>query len=243
MNFPRLCIPSYNRPDMLKNKTLRFLQKVGYPSEQIYIFVASDDERLRYQTANPGYNLIVGVLGLKQQRQFICDWLDDDEIYIGMDDDVSGIKSIGKSFTNIIRDALEIIESRRTGLYGILPKDDTRCFKDNTTNHLSFVIGCLFICRNHKDIQLHGNCETDDYERCILYYIKYGHIFRYRGAGVSSVYQGTSGGDKKGFIKRKKEAVTYLLKMYPGYCSFRNKKGEPDILLNWRARLDASQIR
>jgi hypothetical protein len=232
--YPRICIPSYNRPELLRSKTLAFLQREFYPRERINIFVASEDERIRYQAVGD-YNIVVGVLGLKPQRRFISDWLDDNEIYIGMDDDIDGIKS-NKSFLELITDACQFLNTRRSGLWGVLPKDDARCFKDDTTEHLSFIIGCFFVCRNHKEILLEGLCETDDYERTILYFLRYGCVYRYRGAGIKTKYLGTSGGQGSAqhSLERKHQAVQFLLETYPDLCRFRDKNGEPDILLNWR---------
>jgi len=227
----KICIPSYGREHTLKQKTLRFLNDVQYPKDLIYIFVASEAEADTYGHLLPEYQIVLGVPGLKPQRKFISDWLQEDEIYIGMDDDIDGIK--GKSFLELIRDAHQMLGTRRGGLWGILPKDDARCFKDDTTDHLSFIIGCFFVCRNHKDILLEGLCETDDYERTILYFLRYGCVFRYRGAGIKTKYLGTSGG-QGGSLERKVQAVQFLLERYPGICRFRDKKGEPDILLNWR---------
>lgn len=235
MQLPRVCIPSYNRPELLRDKTLAFLKKSGYPSELIFIFVVSDEFE-KYSQTCPGYQLIVGLPGLKAQRQFISDWLSEGEIFLGLDDDVTGVKTMGKSFLDIVRDACERIESRCTGLYGILPNSDARRFKDSTTTHLSFILGALFVCRNHHSIQLMGPCLTDDYERSILYFIKYGEVCRYRGAGVQTKYAGTSGGSREDFIERKRQSVLSLIQRFPGYCSYRNKKGEPDILLNFRAK-------
>jgi len=236
MLLPKVCIPSYNRPDVLKRKTLAFLQKSGYPSQLIFVFVVSDEFE-KYSQTIPGYNLVVGLPGLKAQRKYISNWLSEDEIYIGLDDDVDGIKTLGKSFLDIVRDACERLETRNYGLFGILPNSDARRFKDSTTTHLSFILGAFFVCRNHHSIHLRGSCLTDDYERSILYFIKYGAICRYRGAGVQTKYAGTSGGgNRKDFIERKTQSVIHLIKTFPDYCSYRNKKGEPDILLKWRAK-------
>jgi hypothetical protein len=229
--YPRVCIASYNRPEGLKEKTLAFLQRECYPRERINIFVASESERDVYQHVCGDYNIVVGVLGLVQQRTFISDWLDESEIYVSLDDDVTGIK--GKSFLELIRNACTAIETKRAGLWGVLPKDDARCFKDDTTEHLSFIVGAFFVARNHKDIRHQGVSETEDYERTMLYFLRYGSIFRYRGAGVQTKYLGTSGGSL-GLADRKAAAVRFLLDKYPRLCSYRNKKGSPDLLLNWR---------
>lgn len=233
--LPRICIPSYNRSDTINLKTLKFLRSVDYPTDKIYIFVASELDQFRYSLTCPGCQIILGVPGLKPQRRFIQDFLDEGEIYIGMDDDVQGIKSL-KPFLQIIRDGVQTIESRRTGLFGILPKDDARCFKDDTTEHLSFILGSFFICRNHKEILLEGSCLTDDFERSLLYFKKYGKIYRYRGAGVQTRYSGTSENTRDNFTERKRDAVLGLVKRFPDICVYRDKNGEPDILLNWRAK-------
>jgi hypothetical protein len=227
--LPRVCIPSYNRPDLLKSKTLAFLETSGYPSNLIFVFVSDKSEFERYSQTCPGYNLVIGLPGLKPQRKFISDWLNEDEIYLGLDDDIDGVKTLGSSFLDLIRDACGLIGTRRSGLWGILPKDDGRCFKDDTTEHLSFIIGCLFVCRNHKEIVLEGFCLTDDYERSMLYFIKYGVILRYRGAGVQTKYKGTSGD-----ANQKGQAVSDLISRFPKMCKYRDKQGEPDLLLNWR---------
>ena len=228
--YPRVCIPSYGRPELLRSKTLAFLQREFYPRERINIFVASEEERIAYQAVGD-YNIVVGVLGLVPQRQFISDWLDEDEIYVSLDDDVDGIK--GKSFLELIRDATQMLSSRRAGLWGVLPKDDARCFKDDTTEHLSFIVGAFFVARNHKDLRPQGLSETEDYERTMLYFLRYGCVYRYRGAGIKTKYLGTSGGQGGG-LERKIQAVQFLLETYPALCRFRDKKGNPDLLLNWR---------
>jgi hypothetical protein len=234
--LPRVCIPSYNRPELLKSKSLAFLEASGYPSDLIFIFISDQSEFERYSQTCPGYHLVVGVIGLKAQRKFISDWLSEDEIYLGMDDDIDSVKTMGKSFLELVSDGVAAIETRQTGLWGILPKDDARCFKDDTTDHLVFILGALFIARNHKDIHLEGPCETDDYERSLLYFLRYGMVFRYRGAGIKTKYQGTSGGSD-GCIERKRAAVLCLITRFPRMCSYRNKKGEPDLLLNWRYKI------
>ena len=232
--YPRVCIASYNRPEELRDKTLAFLQREHYPRERINIFVASESERDVYQHVCGDYNYVVGVLGLVQQRTYISDWLDEDEIYVSLDDDVTAIK--GKPFLELIRNAVTMLQTRRAGLWGILPKDDARCFKDDTTQHLSFIVGAFFVARNHKDIRHKGASETEDYERTMLYFLRYKAVFRFRGAGVQTKYLGTSGGSD-GLALRKSAAVRFLLDTYPNLCSYRNKKGSPDLLLNWRAKI------
>lgn len=236
MSLPRLVIPSHDRSDVLAKKTFAFLQRENYPKDKIVIFVSSEIEQFRYSLTCPGVQIVIGKLGLTQQRNFISDWLDDDEIYVSLDDDVTGVKSLGKSFLDIVRDGVQAISSRRTGLFGILSRDDGRSLKDNTTEHLTHVVGSFFIVRNHKDIKIEISTNVEDYARSCLYFLRYGAVFRYRGAGVQTKYMGSSGGltDRKA---RQEQGVKELVEMYPGLCKAITKRnGWPDVLLNFRAK-------
>jgi hypothetical protein len=69
-----------------------------------------------------------------------------------------------------------------------------------------------------------------------LYFKKYGSVLRWQGAGVQTAYAANPGGlQQPGRVDRMKEEVEYLLETYPGFCKARDKKGTPDLLLNWRA--------
>ena len=69
-----IAIPSYQRPKKLRDQTLAFLTKEEFLPDQIWIFVASQEEKNSYQEVlTPGTfrEIIVGVHGLSQQRNFI----------------------------------------------------------------------------------------------------------------------------------------------------------------------------
>jgi len=237
MSLPRLVIPSHDRSDVLAKKTFAFLERENYPKDKIIIFVSSEIEQFRYSLSCPGVQIVIGQLGLTQQRNFISDWLDDDEIYVSLDDDVTGVKTMGKSFLTIVRDGVQAISSRRTGLFGILSRDDGRSLKDSTTQHLAHIVGSFFIARNHKDIKITSSTNVEDYARSCLYFLKYGAVFRYRGAGVQTKYLGSSGGlvNRRA---RQEEGVQELVKMFPNLCRpITKRNGWPDVLLNFRAKI------
>ena len=237
MMFPFIAIPSYKRSDTIASKTLKFLHLSGYPASRIHIFVADDDEYAKYRDAldeDLYGEIILGRRGIKEQRNFINSFYKEDEIIIQMDDDVRDIKS-ALPFLTLVDLGLSSLEYRTAGLWGIMPNDDGRKMKDVTTDHLSFIIGCFFMIRNHKSIVLTQD-EKEDYELSILYFIKYGKVLRYQGAGVSTSYQKGKGGlQETDRIKRMSDAVDALVKKYPEYCSRKDKKGTADLLLNWRS--------
>lgn len=237
--FPRLVIPSYKRSHMITHKTLKYLKSVNYPADKIYIFVVAEEEHL-YKERVPSDmygQIIVGLPGLKEQRNFIIDFLDEDEIYISMDDDITTIKMDNWPFLDMIKDAVSKIETKEYGLASCLSNDDARRFRGEPTSHLAHIIGAFWIARNHKELKLQGMSEKEDYERTLMYFIKYKKILRYRSAGVDTKYVNNDGGIAiDGRRDREELAITFITKIYYKYCKRVTKKnGWPDIHLNWRA--------
>jgi len=238
MELPELAIPSYRRSNTIASKTLAFLASVSYPAEKITVFVADEEEALLYYRAIPRTlygRLVVGVKGLMEQRNFISQHYPEDSIIVQMDDDIKKIDSPTHSFLCILQNAVERLNTRKGGLWGVLPNDDKRRYSDTTTTHLTHILGSFFVCRNHRDIQITAT-EKEDYERSILYFKRYGEVYRYRGAGVSTTYQKGDGGlQEEGRLGRMEEGVKNLTSKYALYCVRKDKKGVPDVALNWRA--------
>jgi hypothetical protein len=98
-----IVIPSYNRADLLNRKTLKVLNEYHIPRDVIYVFVANKEEEEIYKkTLNPDYygHLIVGVKGLKNQRNFISSYFKEGQEILNLDDDIGGFKILKhKSFS------------------------------------------------------------------------------------------------------------------------------------------------
>ena len=75
----KIVIPSYNRDRI---QTLDHLKNYD-----VYIFVV-EEEYDKYLSLYPEHNIIVGVKGIMNQRNFITDYFDDGEILVCMDDDI-----------------------------------------------------------------------------------------------------------------------------------------------------------
>ena len=171
-----------------------------------------------------------------EQRNFISEYLDENEIYVSMDDDVDNIKLMnGCTFYDLIQEAYDAFEAGVAGLYGILPNDDGRRFKDSISTHLAHILGSFFIARNHRDIKITTVCK-EDYQRSILYWLRYGHVYRSRRGGVQTKYlRGVGGIPAADRREREIEDVRYLTETYPTLCRRKDKGQHPDLELNWRA--------
>jgi len=104
-----IVIPSYNRPEIIQSKTLTLLNRHNIHSRKITIFVANQEQYDLYKVKIPPMlygNLVVGVLGLKNQRNFIMDYYPEGTHIVQMDDDLDKIlelvitrKSLGQGIT------------------------------------------------------------------------------------------------------------------------------------------------
>ena len=68
-----IVIPSYNRVDTLKNKTLSVLKQYKIPKHLIHVFVANEEQKELYDTGvgNDVGKIIVGEKGLAEIRNYI----------------------------------------------------------------------------------------------------------------------------------------------------------------------------
>lgn len=236
--LPIIAIPTFRRANLISALTLKFLRESNYPPYLIRLFVASEEEAEQYRTLVPRllyYDIVVGVPGLKEQRNFITNYFAEDQIIIQMDDDIKDIKTVPlMSFIDLVLKGVDAVENA-VGLWGIMPNDDGRKMKEETTIHLAHIIGSFFICRNHREVVI-GTTEKEDFERSILYFQLYGAVARYKGAGVVTKYEGTPGGlQEEGRRARQIEGLRYMADKYKEYIIGVHKPKGEDLILNWRA--------
>jgi len=84
-----IAIPSLSRVNQLKNKTYKFLKKEGFEDSEINIFVV-DKEYDEYRQSFPQCNIIIGRLGVRNQKNFIQDYFESESYILQLDDDIEG---------------------------------------------------------------------------------------------------------------------------------------------------------
>jgi len=98
-----IAIPSYNRPDMIQTKTLEVLKQKNIDPSIIHIFVANKEQYDIYKDAIPSNlygKIIIGLLGLKHQRNYITEYYPEGTHVVEMDDDISKIVQLVVSRRN-----------------------------------------------------------------------------------------------------------------------------------------------
>jgi len=241
-----VAIPSYQRADLCKEKTLKMLNKNNILPTNIIVFVANDDEYKNYEKIldkNSYGKLILGVEGLVNQRQFIVDYFPIDKHIISLDDDIESVDLSLTPYATLdlfFKSAFEKTKELGAYIWGVYPVFNPffRKPREEISTCLNFIIGAFygFINRpNNKNIILHTtNGNKEDVERSILYFIEDGIVVRFNKVGFITKYYGKSGG--LGTFKNRlipmANASAELKKIYPDYGTiFVRKNGMTEFRL------------
>ena len=243
-----IAIPSYKRSDIIQTHTLAVLNKHNIKSSHITIFVANQEESDIYKKAIPSSmynNIIVGVLGLKNQRNFISDYYPEDKHIVEMDDDIKKImqlvikkesistKSISSRVSKkttktvkpiedldaFIRHAFEMCIESNIFLWGVYPLINPHFMTYKVTTDLRFIVGPMWgmINRHRLDLKLTVD-EKENSERTLQFWVADGAVLRFNNVGIETKYYTNQGGMQAEGKNRQVEAlksVYYLHKLYP----------------------------
>jgi hypothetical protein len=237
----KIAIPSYKRAVALREKTLKTLKSYGVSPTRIFIFVASDEEALDYKRENPDYRIVIGVIGLPQQRNFIVDYFEMGECIISLDDDIEGIyQLISKTEQTMERlpnicelfdDVFQKLREKGLQLCGIYPCRNAFFMYDKISTDLRFCIGCMCLFINDKLFLSEKVIQKDDYERTLISYNKYGGVLRYNNICVKTKFYSV-GGAGNGLERNmtNENDTTMLCSMYPTQLKmWRRKNGTAEL--------------
>jgi hypothetical protein len=242
-----VAIPSYNRPNEIVKKTLKTLKDGGISTNAIYIFVANDNERKKYEdiVSKDLYGkIVVGKLGIANQRIFIKHYFKENQQVVSIDDDVEALFRMTNTepaklikITNVdkfFKDAFDRLHKEKLFIWGIYPVRNPFFMQNKVTTSLKFIIGALygFIVRKTPELEPSTNAEgKEDYEQSILYYKKDGGVLRYNNITIKTKFLAKGGLGEDRFAMNKK-AAEYLQKTYPDLVTmFFRKNGMSEIRL------------
>lgn len=238
-----ICIPSYDRSDILKENTIGVLERNNISKDKIKIYVVKEEYE-KYKTLLPEYEIIVGEKGLVNQRNFILNDNDEKNV-IMMDDDVIELKKKdGKKTTDffnleeIIQLGFQKCNENNTKIWGLYPIDNGFFMNDTITTDLKFIMGILYGVINNKDsnpfMEWKGDV-GDDWARTLHYYTIYEKLIRINYIAPKSKIYSTKGGYQTNFTKTERltlenEAFQKLYQQYPHLCKILPKKNGRNIL-------------
>lgn len=230
-------IPSYNRVNVLKNSTMKFLESHNILYNMIYIFVVREEYDL-YKDAFPLCNVIIGRKGLCDQRNFISEYFSEGSKVLSIDDDIKDIICLKdnkittlNNFVDTVSLGFKMCEEVNCSLFGFYPVVNKMFMKNSISYDFKFIIGSCFGFINRKIVRTIS--EKDDYEFSILNYINDKKVIRFNYISIKTNYYKTKGGlqsfDNR--LSEQEKAVNYLLEKYPDYLALRTgrKSGFPEL--------------
>jgi cellulose synthase/poly-beta-1,6-N-acetylglucosamine synthase-like glycosyltransferase len=233
-----ICIPSYNRIECLKNKTLNMLEEYNIDKNKIYIYVVLD-EYLDYLKAFPEYRVIMGEKGIKKQRDFILKHQVNKNVVM-IDDDIE--KLIEKDnneidLDKIIKLGFSECDKNNTKLWGIYAVPNPFFMKNTITSDLKFIVGCLFGVVNNtgNSFMLWNENDCEDFARTLHFYNIYNSVVRINYIAPKTKYYTEKGGLQDLYTKEQRiENETILFKKladkYPNFTRLDKKKNGHSIL-------------
>lgn len=199
----QVVIPSYDRVEKLQSATLLVLKNGGVPKNNITIFVANKEQQALYKEHFSDYTIVVGVIGLQKQLQFINEYYKNGEYIIKIDDDIDGIfvldgKKIRpvKSLPALFQVGYEEMEKHNAFLWGPNRSTNPRFMNHRVTDRFNFIQGGMYgyINRHDTDLRLTPSLPLlEDVERTIKYWLKDGVVIRLNDICYKTKFGGVGG--------------------------------------------------
>lgn len=192
-------------------KTLAFLSRHNISPERVCLFVSDEDEQERYRRALRRsawryVRIVVGVRGIRAQRNFIVDYFPDGERIVSIDDDITDVMWKHKpgqkgdllvplpagAFEGLVFDAFNRMATYGSficGLHSTISCQVRNMHVDGVSTRNGEVNGFLYFFLNrHRQALLPAVADaTEDAERSLRYFTMDGSVLRYRMyCGVTS---------------------------------------------------------
>ena len=233
-------IPTYGRPDVVRDKTLALLHTYKIPKEQITLFVANTQEYDIYTKGVPATlygSIVIGVPGLVQQRTFIMKYYPLGTHIISFDDDLTALWELEgdklvplKSLKQAVHRGFTLCKKWGYHMWGIYPTKNAGWMSHQASTNLKFLIGHMYGVINRK-IKLQAPLKHD-YELTLENAVRDGGVIRLNHI-VASTKMGKTGGINTTIEERQgtyAKVIPYLMNKYPGLVR-KNPRREGEILL------------
>ena len=240
-----IAIPTLSRPCALKRKTLRLLESYKIPKHSIYVFVIDSEYEIYKSIIGTEYNLVCGVCGIANQRNYISNYFAFDSYILSMDDDIENVMFLDNtkltnvnSLTSIISFVINTMDSAEVNLAGVYPVANPFYMKDTVSTDLRFCIGGFYIFKNKKLMVDTATESKEDYALNIKYFIHDGSILRFNNLTFKSKKH-ACGGLGKDRSAMNAYAAAYLTNKYPSVCVYK-KDSVTEIRLKRNIKLNLS---
>lgn len=235
----KIAIPSYKRQNELCSKTLKLLKEYKIENNEIDLFVANQEEYDNYKQVVPDdINIIIGLKGIKNIREFMSNYYDEGEEIVYFDDDIETIEQLVidengkkkkekiKDLRKVIKEGFDLCKKHQYKNWGVYPVYNAFFMNNSVSTDLKYVIGCFTGVINDRECEKRSVGHGEDYERTIRYYLKYNGLIRMNYITIKSKYFAKGGIDAEYEGKRNECILGELEKLknlYPSLLTIKKK--------------------
>lgn len=235
-----IAIPSYRRPETICKKTLNYLLNIAdIDPKCVTVFLSDPKEMYSYldemNDAGLRVKVVVGKPSLNLQRRFISNYYPEGTHIFNIEDDIPGIYSapspkrleVVTRLHNLILEGFSLTEQMRTKLWGFAASCNPFYLYGSRPNAgLYFIDGACFGTINTHDKKLWSTLlDKEDYQRCLLYFKRFGSVVRLSMYAAKNVtYKEKGGMEGQRSAKNSRECAEYLIKKFPGLVKINEKR-------------------
>ena len=192
-----ICIPTYNRPSIIINKTLKLLRNYNIPNERIIIFVKDQEQLNLYRDIVCNYNLVLtGASGIMETRNFLQNFITNETSYenvLFMDDDLDSLynmKTPLEDLNEFIINAFDTTKKLGLNVFGVSPFHNHFYMKESVSITLKYICGAFFgqIFDRNKDMILSDIGHGEDFQFTIQAFIRDGGVARFNYVAIKTKY-------------------------------------------------------
>lgn len=228
-----IAIPSYDRPVEVTLKTVRFLWLEQIPAERVTIFVASEAEKVRYEAAQEegSYNpkIVVGVLGLSEQLNFIFQYYPEGTRILRLDDDVKDLVWLEKKpLETLVQGMWKVCEDEGIKLWSIYPASNKKWLKERVAIGKVFCVGPFSgYVNDRKFVYPPDSSTAEDVRHSISRFITDGKTARYEGCFLVTRWR-AKGGLTEYRKEKERSDVLSAIQQFPNHLKIRVKQGREE---------------
>lgn len=220
-------IPSWRRSHLINQLSLATLKRYSVPNGIIYVFVSDEQDLKAYKAVvEKGINVVnVNTVGITPTRDAISDYFPVETKIVSLDDDIEEIQFTTdlktlhpiKALNEIVLKGFQSCEQVGATIWGIYPVRNAFFMKKTISTNLCFICAYVFgyINKHDPDIKVVAKVK-DDYERCILLYLRDGALIRMNYICAKQKFYREDGGASTYRTKEVAQAdADYLVSTYP----------------------------
>ena len=240
----QIAIPSYKRPETIKNKTLKLLMDHNIDKNKITIFVADNDEEKIYkQSLGNEYKIVVGVHTIGNQRNFIERYYNENTRVVMFDDDLDGVfiknennlDPIDNIENDLIINGFNECIKNNSYVFGVYAAANAYFMLNRIYTKLCYIPGGVFgVIIQHDNFLQRKTNHGEDYEYSIRQYIKNKIVVRFDYITIKSKFFKEQGGLQT--IRTKQyiyDSIKWIQDEFPEYCKMyiRKSSGNAELRL------------